>query len=242
MVASARSSTAALVFAWCGAALFALSLIFFLYSYLIPFGRPLDHGDALPTVAIDVLLFTLFALHHSLLARPGIKARVRQHVPPALERSLYTWTASALFILVCALWQPVPGVLYRLTGIAAWSGYAVQLAAIAITVRASARLDVLDLAGVRQVLRRGATTPQEHVPLETTGLYGFVRHPLYFAWTLLVFGTPHMTATRAVFAVVSSAYLALAIPFEERSLSETFGSEYADYQRRVRWRMVPGLY
>ena len=51
-----------------------------------------------------------------------------------------------------------------------------------------------------------------------------------------------MTLTRFTFAVVSTAYLALAIPFEERSLIETFGNEYRDYQRKVRWRMIPGLY
>jgi protein-S-isoprenylcysteine O-methyltransferase Ste14 len=80
------------------------------------------------------------------------------------------------------------------------------------------------------------------VPLETTGLYALVRHPLYFAWVLLVFGAPHMTGTRLAFALVSTAYLALAVPLEERSLIRVFGDEYRAYQRKVRWRMVPGLY
>jgi len=69
-----------------------------------------------------------------------------------------------------------------------------------------------------------------------------VRHPLYFGWALLVFGAPHMTADRFTFAIVSTFYLALAIPFEERDLDDTFGSEYARYREHVRWRMLPGLY
>jgi protein-S-isoprenylcysteine O-methyltransferase Ste14 len=69
-----------------------------------------------------------------------------------------------------------------------------------------------------------------------------VRHPLYFAWLLFVFATPHMTFTRLEFAVLSSAYLALAIPLEERALINAFGESYLTYQRKVRWRMLPGVY
>lgn len=242
MLAPGRSSTAALVFAWCGAALFALSLLFFLYCYFVRFGRPVPDGRVAGPLSFDVALFTVFASHHSILARSGAKGRVRQRVGDALERSVYTWTASALFLLVCAFWQPIPGELYRLTGVAAWAAYAVQLSAIVLTMQASAQLDALDLAGVRQVLRSRKPVPHAHVPLETHGLYGFVRHPLYFAWVLLVFATPHMTGTRLAFAVISTAYLALAVPIEERSLVETFGPEYNAYRTRVRWRMVPGIY
>jgi methanethiol S-methyltransferase len=84
--------------------------------------------------------------------------------------------------------------------------------------------------------------PHAHPRLVTSGVYAVVRHPLYFGWALLVFGAPHMTMTRAVFAVVSTLYLAVAIPWEERSLTTTFGADYEAYARRVRWRMVPFLY
>ena len=86
---------------------------------------------------------------------------------------------------------------------------------------------------------RGAAV---HHPLQTRGVYGFVRHPVYFAWVLMVIGTPHMTMTRMTFAVISTTYLAIAIPFEERGLLDVFGSEYREYQKRVRWRMIPGVY
>lgn len=234
--------------AWGGSALFAASLVWFLYCYLVRFDTiagasavPTEAGAFLPAAA-DVLLFSAFALHHSVFAREHAKSYVRRLVPALLERSFYTWVASVLFLLVCTYWQTVPGTVYRLEGIWRPIGYAVQLLGLILTVRASQMLDVLDLSGVRTVQRAQLGTAPAHVPLETTGLYGFVRHPLYFAWALFVFGTPDMTGTRAVFAVVSTAYLALAIPWEERALIATFGDAYHAYRRRVRWRMVPGVY
>src|SRR5688572_27375179 len=127
------------------------------------------------------------------------------------------FAVSLLFFLDCAGWRHVPGELYHLGGAAAGAGYALQGLAIWLTARSSARLDVLDLAGVRPLLARGVTPPgphaqADHVPLITTGLYGFVRHPLYFSWALLVFAAPHMTMTRFTFALLSTGYLAIAIP------------------------------
>jgi len=236
---------AALLIAWLGAGAFAASLVWFIYSYVIRFGA--DGVDAraarLRPLVADVALFSVFALHHSLFARPRIKQRIQRLVPPDLERSLYTWIASLLFIVVCTWWQPVAGVFYDVSGPWRAIAYSLQAVGVVLTVRASAALDALDLAGVRPVLRAiTGASPPAHVPLETRGLYGFVRHPLYFAWALFVFTTPTMTGTRAVMAVVSTAYLAIAIPWEERSLSATFGKEYDAYKQKVRWRMVPGVY
>jgi protein-S-isoprenylcysteine O-methyltransferase Ste14 len=231
-----------LAFAWCGAALFAGSLAFFLYCYVVVFGRPASSPDRVRAAVVDVLLFSAFALHHSAFARTRLKTVVGRLTTPPLERSVYTWIASLLFIGVCAGWQPVDGEVYRLPAPAAWTGFAIQAIGLIVTARGSARLDVLDLAGVRPLLRRRDGAGADHVPLETRGLYGFVRHPLYFGWVLLTWGTPHMTATRLVFAAVSTAYLALAIPFEERALVDVFGERYRAYQQRVRWRMLPGIY
>jgi methanethiol S-methyltransferase len=245
MAATLRVSRAAWLFAWSGAAMFAASLAFFLYSYLVRFGRPAAGASVLIPVATDTALFTLFALHHSLFARPFVKRWLfgagagPGSDPSPMERPAYVWVASVLFIAVCAAWRPVPGELYRVTGVLALAAYAVHVAGIVLTARGSARLDVLDLAGVRAVSTARSPT---HVPLQTRGVYGFVRHPVYFAWVLMVFGTPHMTMTRLAFAVLSTAYLAIAIPFEERGLLDVFGPEYREYQKRVRWRMIPGLY
>jgi methanethiol S-methyltransferase len=231
------TSRAPLVVAWGGAGMFAISLLYFLYCYLVRFGSPVPDGAIGLPAFIDTLLFTAFALHHSVFARTSVKSWVARYAS-RLERSVFTWIASLLFILVCALWQPVPGELYHLQGPVALLGYAMQAAGLLLTARGSARLDVLDLAGVRPV----QVQSREHVALETTGLYGFVRHPIYFAWALFVFGAPHMTMTRFVFAAVSTAYLAVAIRFEERALVASFGTAYRDYQRTVRWRMIPWLY
>src|SRR3954462_9197245 len=126
MAAPPRAASAALVFAWGGAAAFAASLLFFLYSYLITFGRPATTAGLARPIAVDTALFTAFALHHSVFARPAVKRRVAAALPAALERSAYTWVASLLFLLVCAGWQPVAGQLYHLTGPPAGVGYAVQ--------------------------------------------------------------------------------------------------------------------
>ena len=163
-------------------------------------------------------------------------------MPPELERSLYTWTASILFIIVCTLWQPVPGLLYRVDSIWSVPFYAIQVLGVILTMRGAAAVDPLDLAGVRPVLDVAPSAVPRAVVLETRGIYGFVRHPVYFAWVLMVFGTPVMTGTRACFAIISTLYIAIAIPFEERSLVERFGHDYEQYQRKVRWRLVPGVY
>ena len=231
--------------AWAGGALFLGSLLFFLYCYLVRYGSS-SGGHAPRAVAIDVALFSAFALHHSAFARSGVKAFVARLVSPALERSMYVWVSSALFIAVCWLWQPVAGELYNLEGLAEIPGHLVQLVGVVLTIRASAALDPLDLAGVRPVLEAARQNRSNagtgHVPLKTTGLFGLVRHPLYLSWALFVFAAPHMTMTRFVFAAVSCLYLALAIPFEERALLKLFGADYESYRRTTPWRMIPGLY
>ena len=228
--------------AWCAGALFVVSLGWFLYAYLYRFGRPATAGPVLPPLLADVLLFSAFALHHSLFARTPLKAWVRRIAPPPLERAVYTSVASLLFIAVCWLWRPVPGGLYDIPVPFRWLAYAVQGAGIVLTFLGSRALDVLDLAGIRAVQRARTGAAAAHVPLVTSGVFGVVRHPLYFGWVLLVCAAPEMTATRAVFALVSSLYLAMAIPWEERALIDAFGEEYAGYRRTVRWRMIPFIY
>jgi len=122
MTASPRVPGIALAFAWCGAAVFAGSLLFFLYSYLVTFGRSAESTGVIRPVAIDCVLFTVFALHHSVFARPAVKSRVAGMVAVPTAPSIYTWIASVLFIVVCAAWRDVPGELYQLGGPAALAG------------------------------------------------------------------------------------------------------------------------
>jgi protein-S-isoprenylcysteine O-methyltransferase Ste14 len=237
-----RRAFAPALTAWAGAAVFFVALLWAVYAYAIGFDRRAVRLSAPAAIAFNVAVFSVFALHHSLLARAGAKRRVMSWTGPELERSVYTWIASLLFITVCAWWEPVPGTIYALTGPGRLLAYGVQIAGVLLTIRASAALDMLELAGVRQVQHAGAGTSARTTTLETGGLYGVVRHPLYAAWALMVFGAPDMTATRATFAIVSTMYLVAAIPWEERSLARTFGPAYDEYRRQVRWRMIPWVY
>lgn len=228
--------------AWGGGLLFVVSIAYGAVRFAGDFGGHPTNGSGMSTTSaalVDVGLFSMFALHHSLFARLGLKQRVATLVSPALERSLYVWLASALFIAVCYAWQPVGGALWQIPAPWSWIANAVQLAGVVVTIVSSRQLDVLWLAGIRQALGE-ASTVAGHVVRH--GLYGFVRHPLYFGWVLMVWPAPQMTGTRLVFAAVSTLYLAMAIPFEERGLRREFGAEYERYTIAVRWKMFPGLY
>jgi methanethiol S-methyltransferase len=226
--------------AWLGGGVFVASLAFCGWSYAVRFGRIAaspGHEDGVTALAVNACLFTLFALHHSLMARTGAKRWLMRMAPAALERSLYVWIASLLLILTCAAWREIPGVLYDVRW--PWKGacVALQVWGVWLTLRSAGVIDPLELAGIRQVLGR-----ERPASFKVYGPYLLVRHPIYFGWALMTFGTPVMTGTRLSFAVISTLYLMLAIPFEERSLIDAFGDEYRAYQGRVRWRMLPGLF
>jgi methanethiol S-methyltransferase len=223
--------------AWGGALVFFASLAYFLFSYVVTFGVVTAGAPRATAIAVDVALFTIFALHHSVFARERARAAVQRMVTPRLERSFYVWIASILFIGVCAWWQPVGGVAWRVGGPAQWVLVALQGVGIWLTLHSAAMIDILELSGVRQLSDRSP-----HVEFKTSGPYGWVRHPIYSGWVLLVFCVPLMTMTRLVFAVVSSAYLLLAIPFEERSLRASTTGKYDRYIAQVRWKLIPGLY
>jgi methanethiol S-methyltransferase len=180
------------------------------------------------------------------LARTRAKAWLARFVPAHLERTAYVWVASLLFMVVCVLWVPVAGVVWHLEAPAAFLGLALQVAGLAITLASALLLDVLDLGGVRQVLRarRGEPLEDESVApaITSRGPFGWVRHPIYLGWLLMTFPAPTMTAGRLLFAAVSTFYLVVAIPWEERSLERQHGEAYRAYQRAVRWRMVPFVY
>lgn len=225
-----------------GGVLFAASLLYCGYAYLGRFGMPAGSWDGLSglgSVAWNVALFSGFALHHSALARSGLKQRLEAAIGRPLVRSTYVWVASLLFVGVCAGWQEVPGVLWSAESPVDVIMYSAQALGVVLTLRAASRIDVFELAGIRQVLPDQAARGGS---LSTSGGYGTVRHPIYLAWLLLVWPTPVMTGTRLTFAAISTTYLALAIPLEERDLARTFGPAYEDYRRKVRWRLVPWIY
>ena len=226
------------VFAWAGALLFLLSLLSFalVYGWRLRVPAPGDLASSWPDVLDNLILFTIFALHHSIMARTGAKRWITRVVPPDMERSVYVWIASLLFLAVCWMWQPLPGVVWHAHGITAWMLTAIQLIGVAFTLRASGIVGVWELAGVKQ--------PDHTRPIEfrADGPFGIVRHPIYLGWVLMVFATPVMTTSRLLFAAVSTAYLVAAIPWEEASLVEAFGEKYRAYQRRMPWRLIPKVW
>ena len=229
-------------FAWAGAVLFAAALAYFLFSYSVTFGE-IATGDATARgVAINVLLFSAFALHHSVFARLPVRAFVRRIVPSQLERSAYVWAASLMLIAVCFYWRAVPGVVWQVSSPWNWGVRLVQLAGIWLTLRSAVVIDGLDLAGVRQVMTgRGRPSGRPETEFKTDGPYGWVRHPIYLGWMLVVFSVGTMTMTRLVFAAISSVYLLVAIPFEERTIRAQ-SPGYDDYMRRVPRKLIPGVY
>lgn len=223
------------VFAWSGALLFFLSLAYFLFSYATTFGNAATGDGTAAAITWDVVLFSVFALHHSAFARERVRHVVTRIVPAGLERSFYVWVASLLFIAVCAWWQPVPGVAWQAEGAWVWVLGLIQAVGAWLTLRSAAVLDIWELSGISRV----ATN---EVEFKTTGPYGWVRHPIYSGWFLMVFAATPMTMTRLVFALVSGAYLVLAIPFEERSMRAASGGGYDRYAAQVRWKLLPRIY
>jgi hypothetical protein len=238
------------LFAWMGAGLFVLSLSYFIYSYWAVFGRqtdgPLDAG----VVVWNVVLFSVFALHHTVFARERIRRALTQALGP-LERSFYVWVASLLFIAVCRLWLPLPGIVWDIEGAARFILIFLQIGGITFSVYSAAAIDIWELAGIRQLNSQlpipnsqplPTSNSQKEFEFKTTGPYGLVRHPIYLGWVLIVFSVGTMTMTRFVFAIVSCAYILLAIPFEERSLRRSTNGAYDRYIQKVPRKLVPGLY
>jgi len=220
-------------FVWIGGALFVMSLSWCVGLYGVVLGRPMAFAGWTPVV-VDAALVAVFALHHSLFARDTVKAWMGRVIPSALLRSSYVWIASLLLTLVCVGWQPIGGEIYRTTGLLAIALFACQAAGLWLTARGVARIDPLELAGIHSAAQSQG--------LQVTGPYRWVRHPLYLGWALMVFSAAHMTGDRLAFAIVTTGYLVAAIPWEERSLRQSFGEGYDRYTSDVKWRMIPFIY
>ena len=242
--AAHQPAAAARAFALAGAALFAVSIGYFVWFYLVGLAR---REASMPTAAAIVLnsgAFTLFALHHSIFARAPIRAWIARAVSPHLERAVYVWVASIAFVLLCVVWAPFGTPVWDVDGGARVALHVAQLAGAGITLRAAALLDALSLSGVRQLHAPlpGSGIEPSSAPLRDTGLYGLVRHPIYLGWLLIVWPAPTMTPAHLLFAGLSTVYLVVAIAFEERSLHETFGAAYAEYARRVPSKLIPWIF
>lgn len=195
-------------------------------------------GSGVPALARDGALLAMFAAHHSVFAREGIKRRL-PWIPRRLVRTSYVWVSSALLVAVIGAWEPIGGELYEAPNLIKPLLWFFQLSGAALIWRAVAGLNPLELSGIREA---AGLAPGRRESLRVDGPYRWVRHPVYLGWVLLFFAVPHMTGDRLAFAALTSLYLVVAIPLEERSLVQNFGDEYVRYRTRVRWRVVPFVY
>jgi methanethiol S-methyltransferase len=225
--------------AWIGGGLFVAALLYTVYFYgvVLATDTPANATPLPIAIVINLMLFGVFAAHHSIFARGATKRWIERLVPGQMERSFYVWVASLLLIGVWMLWRVAAGLLYDIAGPWRWAMYALQLVGFYLIVRAAGFLDALELAGIRQLQRKTPT-----VVFRTDGPFGLVRHPIYLGWILMTFAAPMMTVNRLIFAIVTSAYLVVAIPWEEQSLVSAFGDRYRAYQAIVKWRLIPGLW
>lgn len=231
------------VFAY-GLICYAIFFGTFLYAYgfVANLGTPtsLDRApgasDASWPVAllVNLCLLLVFALQHSVMARPWFKAWWTQFVPEAAERSTYVLLSSVALILLFAFWQPMGGGVWNITHPSMRLAVQVVTAiGFLIVLVTTFMINHFDLFGLRQVWLYLRNRPYTHLPFKTPTLYRIVRHPLYVGWLIAFWATPTMTVAHLVFAVVTTVYILLAIRWEERDLVDLHGEAYAQYRKQV---------
>jgi len=192
--------------------------------------RDISFGTAL---GLDLGLLALFAVQHSVMARPAFKQWWTRIIPAAAERSTYVLFSSLALILLFWYWQPLGGEVWHFTAPAAVAGLKGLYAfGWLLLLYVTFLIDHFDLFGLRQVWLNLVGKPGAPVPFVTPWLYRQVRHPLYIGWLTIVWATPSMSVTHLVFALGSTAYILIAVRFEERDLIAAH-PEYAEYRRRV---------
>ncbi len=184
-------------------------------------------------LVVNLLLMSLFAIQHSVMARPGFKRWSAKFLAAACERSTYVLLSSLILLLLFWQWRPIPTVIWQTDGFIAWSLTTMYWLGWLLAFASTHMIDHFDLFGLRQALDawRGTKTPGQS--FRTPLLYKIVRHPLMLGFLLAFWATPVMTAGHLLFALVNTAYILVALQFEERDLIAEFGATYQDYRHRV---------
>lgn len=207
----------------------------FIGNFLVP--KSMDSPASDPfwvALAIDTVLLGIFALQHSIMARPAFKRVWTRIIPDAAERSTYTLLSSLALILLFWQWRPLGGTIWSIenpVGVALMhSGFAFGLLLVLVT---TFLINHFDLFGLRQSWKFFRGVPYEGLRFVTPGPYKLVRHPLYVGWLFSFWCTPSMTGAHLLFALMTTAYILVAVRLEERDLMSYHGRDYAEYRRRT---------
>jgi len=220
---------------------YLLFLAVFLYAVgfvgNLPVPKSIDSGPEGPpffAALVDSLLLLLFAVPHSVMARPAFKRWWTRFVPPPVERSTYVLVSSLALALLFWQWQPIPAVVWDVGHPAGrWPLHAVFWAGWALALVSTFLIDHFDLFGLRQVYLYASGREYTPPAFRTPGLYRSVRHPLMTGFLLAFWSTPTMTLGHLLFAVATTAYILIALQLEERDLVGFYGDRYRTYQEQA---------
>ena len=212
-----------------------LYAIGFVMGLVVP--KTIDTGPQASTVeaiAINLLLMSLFAVQHSVMARKGFKDWWTQYVPKPVERSTFVLFASLSLMLLFWQWQPMPAVIWQVNDPdLATTIVAASLVGWILVFASTFVINHFELFGLQQVTNNLANREMPAPRFRTPLYYKFVRHPIYLGFIIAFWAAPTMTAGHLLFAAVTTAYIFVGIFLEERDLVELFGEEYRQYRRHV---------
>jgi protein-S-isoprenylcysteine O-methyltransferase Ste14 len=222
-----------------------VSYLFFFVTFCYAIGfvegrvvpKGIDDGAVVPTqraVLVNVLLLGLFGVQHSIMARPRFKDWWCKFVPRPIERSTFVLLATAILALMMWQWRPLPNVVWHVST-PALRGliYAISLGGWLLVLYATFVIDHFDLFGLRQVWLYYRGIEYRHPAFMERSVYKIVRHPLMAGFIVAFWTAPTMTQGRLLFAIVTTAYILVAIQIEERDLATILGDAYRDYRRRT---------
>jgi methanethiol S-methyltransferase len=224
-----------------GLASYAVFFVTFLYAVGFVSGlvvpKTIDIGTVVPAVeafVVNLLLMSVFAIQHSVMARRQFKQWWTQFVPKSVERSTYVLLTSLALILLFWQWRPLPTVVWHIADpqvAAAVTG--LSLVGWLIVLTSTFLINHFELFGLHQVANNLAHRPMPAPRFRTPLYYKFVRHPIYLGFIIAFWAAPTMTAGRLLFAAVTTAYILVGILLEERDLIDLFGDDYRRYRDRV---------
>ncbi len=221
----------------------AHAMFFAVFAYLIGFlsntwvAKSIDSGEGREfgiALVINLVLLSLFAVSHSVMARPAFKEWWTQFVPKPVERSTYVMVSNLFMILFFWQWRPMPDLIWEIEGSAGatlmWSLFSLGWAVLVIS---TLLIDHFDLFGTRQVVLYFLSRPYTPPEFQSRLFYNFIRHPIMLGWLIAFWATPRMTVGHLVFSLTTTVYILIAIQIEERDLMRFHGESYGEYKRRV---------